>query len=142
MPVPRVSSRRIVTGIGTSSASASVPTITTPVRRIVATTDQVQDPVTLVRFFNTIQDIIAETTLGARSSPDLGAIILGPYVATGQIQDISHGLGRSPVSVTCARAIGAAWTGYEVATTSAQLDPSKQTRIQFPAAGTFYLRFA
>lgn len=139
MSTSRVSSRRIVTGLGTSGLPISIKTTTTPVRKVIATRQTVDNPDSLVRYLNTIQDVIEETTLSARSSPENGAIIHGPFTASSQLLDINHGLNRSPVSVTCARAIGAAWTGYEVTT---DIDPKKQVRIQFPAAGTFYLRFA
>jgi len=143
----RVSSRRIVGGNAgrTVSGSTSLVSQTSAYRRTHIAPGMVEKPIELARLLNAMQDATEEATLAARSNPEAGAIILGPYVATGQLLDINHLLNRAPVSVTCVRAIGAAWTGYEVslaAAATAGLDARKTIRLQMPATGTFYFRFA
>ena len=138
MSTPRISSRRIVGGNagGKVGAAVSLPTATSAYRRVLISEDACGRPRELARLLAAIQDAAEEATAASRTNPEAGAIIFGPYTATGQILEVSHLLGRMPVSITCARAIGVAWTGYEITTTALI------ARIQMPASGTFYLRFA
>lgn len=140
----RVSSRRIVGGNagGKTGAAVSLPTTTSSFRRILISEDACSRPRELMRMLTAVQDAAEEATLASRSNPEAGAIILGPYKATGNLLDVDHLLGRAPVSITCARAIGAAWTGYEVSPQPTGFDAKKTVRLQMPATGTFYLRFA
>lgn len=144
MSASRIASRKFVGGaIGSvTGAAVSVPTNVTPYRKVLISAAAAGNPATLARHLNDIQLAAEEATAAARSNPEAGAVILGPYVGSGQLLNINHGLGRAPVSVTCARAIGTAWTGYEVAAATSGLDARLTVRIQMPASGTFYLRFA
>ena len=136
----RIANRRITGGLGGSTVDTSLRTAVVPMRRLVVDSRSVANPETLARHLNEMQSIVEEVTAASRSNPEAGAIIIGPFTGAAQLSDVAHHLGRAPVSVTCARAIGAAWTGYEVAATD--IDGTKVARIQFPMTGTFYLRFA
>src|SRR5262245_39021732 len=134
----RIGAQVIVGGTAGGSADKIQQVVAIPHETVTATVEQVQEPTTLVRLLNDIQRASAKATLASRAAPDVGANILGPSVASGHVWDVTHRLGRVPVSVTCVRAIGAAWTGYEIS--SSAIDSTKQVRLQMPASGTFYFR--